>query len=79
MAEIRGTPNKDVVTVKGGDTFHGQEGDDEITLLDGATGQGNAGNDLIVVAPGVNWASVWYWWSPNSVYVDLEEGYALDG
>jgi len=79
MAEIRGTPNKDVVTVKRGDTFHGQEGDDEITLLDGATGQGNAGNDLIVVAPGVNWASVWYWWSPNSVYVDLEEGYALDG
>lgn len=79
MAEIRGTPNKDVVTVKGGDTFHGQEGDDEITLLDGATGQGNAGNDLIVVTPGVNWASVWYWWSPNSVYVDLEEGYALDG
>ena len=79
MAEIRGTPNKDVVTVKSGDTFHGQEGDDEITLLDGATGQGNAGNDLIVVTPGVNWASVWYWWSPNSVYVDLEEGYALDG
>jgi hypothetical protein len=79
MAEIRGTSLKDVVTVKGGDTFHGQEGDDEITLLDGATGQGNAGNDLIVVAPGVNWASVWYWWSPNSVYVDLEEGYALDG
>ena len=79
MAEIRGTPNKDIVTVKGGDTFHGQEGDDEITLLDGATGQGNAGNDLIVVTPGVNWASVWYWWSPNSVYVDLEEGYALDG
>ncbi len=79
MAEIRGTPLKDVVTVKGGDVFHGEDGDDEITLLEGSTGQGNAGNDRIVIAPGVKWASVWYWWSPNAVYVDLEEGYALDG
>ena len=79
MAEIRGTPLKDIVTVKSGDTFHGEDGDDEITLLESATGQGLAGNDTIIVAPGVRWASVWYWWSPNSIYVDLEAGYALDG
>jgi hypothetical protein len=79
MAEIRGTSQKDVVTVKSGDTYHGEEGDDDITLLDGSTGQGNAGNDRITVAAGVNWATVWYWNSPGSIYVDLEAGYALDG
>ena len=79
MAEIRGTPNKDIVTVKSGDTYHGEGGDDEITLLNGSTGQGNAGNDIITVAPEANWATVWYWWSPGVIYVDLEAGYALDG
>lgn len=79
MAEINGTPLKDVVTVKSGDTFHGNEGDDEITLLDGSTGQGNAGNDKIVVAADAKWATVWYWWSPGVIYVDMEAGYALDG
>jgi serralysin len=79
MAEINGTPLKDVVTVKSGDTFHGNEGDDEITLLEGSTGQGNAGNDKIVVAADAKWATVWYWWSPGVIYVDMEAGYALDG
>lgn len=79
MAEIKGTPQKDVVTVKSGDTFHGEDGDDEITLLEGSTGQGNAGNDKITVAANAKWATVWYWWSPSSIYVDLEAGYALDG
>lgn len=79
MAEIRGTPNKDIVTVKSGDTYHGEDGDDEITLLNGSTGQGNAGNDIITVVPEANWANVWYWWSPGVIYVDLEAGYALDG
>ena len=79
MAEIKGTPQKDVVTVKSGDTYHGEEGDDEITLLEGSTGQGNAGNDKITVADNANWATVWYWWSPGVIYVDLEAGYALDG
>jgi hypothetical protein len=41
MAEIRGTPDKDIVTVKSGDTYHGEGGDDEITLLNGSTGQGH--------------------------------------
>lgn len=79
MAEIRGTPQKDVVTVKSGDTYHGEEGDDDITLLNGSTGQGNAGNDKITVAVDANWATVWYWNSPGVIYVDLEAGYALDG
>lgn len=79
MAEIRGTLLKDVVIVKSGDTFHGEEGDDDITLLNGSTGQGNAGNDKITVAADAKWATVWYWNSPAAVYVDLEAGYALDG
>jgi hypothetical protein len=79
MAEIRGTPQKDVVTVKSGDTYHGEEGDDDITLLNGSTGQGNAGNDKITVTADANWATVWYWNSPGVVFVDLEAGYALDG
>lgn len=79
MAEIRGTPQKDVVTVKSGDTYHGEEGDDEITLLNGSTGQGNSGNDKITVTTDANWATVWYWNSPGAIYVDLEAGYALDG
>ena len=79
MAEIKGTPLKDVVTVKRGDIFLGQEGDDEITLEEGSTGQGMAGNDTLMLKPGANWATVWYWSSPASIYVDLEAGYALDG
>ena len=72
MAEIKGTPLKDVVTVKRGDIFLGQEGDDEITLEEGSTGQGMAGNDTLMLKPGANWATVWYWSSPASIYVDLE-------
>jgi hypothetical protein len=79
MAEIKGTPLKDVVTVKSGDTYHGEDGDDEITLLNGSTGQGNAGNDKIIVAADAQWATVWYWWSPGVIFVDLAAGYALDG
>jgi hypothetical protein len=79
MAEIKGTPLKDVVTVKSGDTYHGEDGDDEITLLEGSTGQGNAGDDKIIVAADAKWATVWYWWSPNTIFVDLAAGYALDG
>jgi hypothetical protein len=79
MAEIKGTPLKDVVTVNRGDVYLGQEGDDEITLEEGSTGQGMAGNDTIVMKLGAGWATVWYWSSPASIYVDLEAGYALDG
>ena len=79
MAEVKGTPLKDEVTVKRGDTFLGQEGDDEITLEEGSTGQGMAGNDTLMLQSGANWATVWYWSSPSSIFVDLEAGYALDG
>lgn len=79
MAEIKGTPLKDVVTVKTGDQFLGQEGDDEITLEEGSSGQGMAGNDTLMLKPGANWATVWYWSSPSTIFVDLEAGYALDG
>ena len=79
MAEIKGTSLKDVVTVKRGDIFLGQEGDDEITLEEGSTGQGMAGNDTLMLQSGANWATVWYWSSPSTIFVDLEAGYALDG
>ena len=79
MAEIKGTSLKDVVTVKRGDIFLGQEGDDEITLEEGSTGQGMEGNDVLKLMPGANWATVWYWSSPSTIFVDLEAGYALDG
>jgi len=82
MAEIRGTPGKDVVTVKSGDRYHGEEGDDTITIEAGGTGQGMAGNDTLIVPAGVAanaWASVWYWSSPGTIFVDMEAGYALDG
>ena len=54
MADLKGTPLKDVVTVKSSDRFDGLEGDDEITLQDGATGQGGAGNDKITVFADAN-------------------------
>ena len=79
MADIRGTAGKDVVTVRSGQTYYAEAGDDELTLEDGATAQGMAGNDRITVAPGVKWATVWYWDSPSTIYVDMEAGYALDG
>lgn len=82
MAEIRGTAGKDVVTVKQNDRYFGEGGDDTITIEAGGTGQGMAGNDTLIVPKGVvanQWASVWYWDSPSTIYVDMEAGYALDG
>jgi len=79
MAEIRGTAGKDVVTVKSGDRYYAEGGDDELTLEEGSTGEGMAGNDTIIVVAGARWATVWYWNSPATIYVDMEAGYALDG
>ena len=79
MAVIKGTPLKDVVTVKTGDQFYGEEGDDEITLEQGSSGQGMGGNDTLILKPGESSAYVGYWSSPSSIFVDLEAGYALDG
>ena len=49
MAEIKGTPGKDIYTVKSGDVFNGQEGDDEITFEKGGAAQGDSGNDTFTV------------------------------
>ena len=81
MAEINGTSGADVYTVKSGDLFNGMDGDDIITIERGGTAQGNAGNDTITALPGLKLfdTTVWYWYSPGTIYVDLLAGYALDG
>lgn len=81
MATIRGTPNKDIYTVKQGDTFEGEEGDDEITISKWGNAQGGPGNDIIKAESGLanREANVYYWSSSNPITVDLEAGYALDG
>ncbi len=81
MADVKGTPGKDIYTVKKGENYDALDGDDEITFEKGGTGQGGAGNDKITVpADFTKWdATVWYWSSPKAIYVDMEAGYALDG
>jgi serralysin len=81
MANIKGTAGKDIYTVKSGDNYDALEGDDELTFEKGGTAQGGPGNDKITVPIGFSkWdATVWYWSSNSPIYVDLEEGYALDG
>ena len=78
MANLQGTAGKDVVTVNNGDSYSGLAGDDEITVITGNV-SGDAGNDKLTVAPGSPWANIWYWSSPGVIYVDMEQGYALDG
>ena len=82
MAEIKGTPGKDIYTVKSGDVFSGQDGDDEITFEKGGAAQGDGGNDTFTVP--ITFTSRWdaqvrYWSSSGPIFVDLEAGYALDG
>jgi len=81
MATINGTSGADVYTVNSGDLYNGMAGDDQITIEKGGTAQGNEGNDTITALAGLTlWdATVWYWYSPKAIYVDLEAGYALDG
>lgn len=81
MQNITGTNGPDRVIVQSGDTFHGEGGDDHITLLGWATGQGGPGNDTLIGDPGSRHgeATVWYWYSPGTILVDLGAGYALDG
>ena len=81
MAEINGTSGADVYTVKSGDLYNGMDGDDIITIERGGTAQGNAGNDTITALPGLKLfdTTVWYWYSPGTIYIDLLAGYALDG
>lgn len=79
MANIQGTAGRDIVTVADGDWFVGNEGDDVITLLSSGAGDGCAGNDTLIGTPDAIWSTAAYWESPSAIYVDLEQGYALDG
>lgn len=81
MADVKGTPGKDIYTVKRGENYDALEGDDEITFEKGGTAQGGPGNDKITVPDGFNKydATVGYWGSSKPIFVDLEAGYALDG
>ena len=77
MANLQGTAGKDVVTVNNSDTYLGLAGDDDISVMAG-TISGDAGNDKLTVLPG-GWGTIWYWSSTGVIYVDMEQGYALDG
>lgn len=90
MAQLRGTPGRDVFTVSGGDNYDALEGDDEITLASTQNGPSanvtlGPGNDKVISLGDANGMRPWakgvvnYWSSPGAVYVDLKEGYALDG
>ena len=80
MADTYGTSGADVVTVSNGDTFYGRAGDDIITFKGWATAQGEEGNDTFIgdlsnpLGP-----TVWYWSSNQTIFVDMQAGYALDG
>lgn len=80
MADIYGTSGADVVTVSNGDRFYGKEGDDVVTFKGWSTAQGEEGNDTFIgdlsnpLGP-----TVWYWSSNQTIFVDMQAGYALDG
>jgi len=80
LADIYGTSGADVVTVSNGDRFYGRSGDDVITFKGWSTAQGEEGNDTFIgdlsnpLGP-----TVWYWSSNQTIFVDMQAGYALDG
>lgn len=80
MADIYGTSGADVVTVSNGDRFYGRSGDDVITFKGWGAAQGEEGNDTFIgdlsnpLGP-----TVWYWSSNQTIFVDMQAGYALDG
>jgi hypothetical protein len=84
MAEIRGTPGADIVTVRTGDLFLGEAGDDVITLERWSAAVGGPGKDRIIAAPGTEKESypflpmLFLYYEQGIVTVDLEEGYLLD-
>ena len=53
-------------------------GDDEVTWTSGKVDLG-LGNDTLIFSEGATDARVVFWDSPAAVYVNLQEGYALDG
>jgi len=83
MADIYLTEKDDTYDHPRGDSWvniRALGGNDVITIHGRAGVLGGPGNDLIIndVFSGPDGA-VAYWDSPNSIYVDLEAGYALDG
>jgi len=81
MADVKGTPGKDIYKVKPGEFYYGLEGDDVISFEKGGIAEGGQGNDLITVQTNFSIydAIVCYWSGVNAIFVDLESGYALDG
>ena len=81
MADVKGTPGKDVYKVKPGEFYYGLEGDDEISIDSGGIAEGGPGNDIISVLAGLPLqnAIICYWSATAAIFVDLEAGYAEDG
>ena len=81
MADVKGTPGKDIYKVKPGEFYYGLEGDDEISIDSGGIAEGGPGNDLISVLAGLPLQNtiICYWSATAAIFVDLEAGYAEDG
>ena len=81
MADVKGTPGKDIYKVKPGEFYYGLEGDDEISIDSSGIAEGGPGNDLISVLAGLPLqnAIICYWSATAAILVDLEAGFADDG
>ena len=81
MADVKGTPGKDIYKVRTGEFYYALDGDDVITFEKGGIADGGQGNDLITVPSNFSIADaiVCFWSGVNPILVDLENGYALDG
>jgi hypothetical protein len=47
MADVKGTPGKDIYKVKPGEFYYGLDGDDEISIESSGIAEGGKGNDTI--------------------------------
>jgi serralysin len=81
MADVKGTPGKDIYKVKPGDFYYGLDGDDEISIESSGIAEGGKGNDIISVLADVpvQAAIICYWSAIDPILVDLEAGFAYDG
>jgi serralysin len=81
MADVKGTPGKDVYKVKPGEFYYGLDGDDVISFEKGGIAEGGQGNDEITVPANflIYEAIICYWSAKDAIFVDLDAGYALDG
>ncbi|MFN5759215.1 MAG: hypothetical protein ACK440_06440, partial [Sphingomonadaceae bacterium] len=81
MADYRGTSGNDVIDNRvlklgPGDNIYGEAGDDRLISASFTNLVGGPGNDTL---EGGGVAMAVYWSAFNSVTVDLEAGYAIDG